>query len=121
MTNLFQQSEDMESDAWQDYGSERIGNPFPLANPHRLPYGSDEQKEAIAALENHTQKQADISARLHKRLKLASQQRDSETVNAMALGCVGSFAIAIVLPFLIWFSSKYPGWNDVLMLIESLK
>lgn len=121
MTNLFQQSSDMESDAWNDYGYERSVNPFPLANPHRLPYGSDEQKEAIAALENHTQKQVVISARLHKRLKLADQQRDSETVSTMVLGCAGASAIAIVLPFLIWFSNKYPGWNDVLMLIESLK
>ena len=114
-------SADIESDAWTEYAAERRNNPVPLANPHRLPYGSDEQKEAVSALEKYSRKQEVISARLHRKLKAADSQRDAEEVNAVAMGsCIVVIALPVVV-FTILFSSKYPDWQDVVRLMEGWK
>lgn len=98
-------SKDMESNAWTEYGEERSANPLPLANPHRLPPGSDEQKQAIRHLEEHTKNQEAISARLHKKLRAADVQEDKETVGYFAWGCLLVPVVLYVLARLVYISA----------------
>lgn len=115
--NPFQKSDDMESDALTDWYFENLANPVPRGNPHRMDYGSVEQKEASRALEEYDERQKAIDEKARQRSIAADEQKNTETVQVFGLGCLLTPVVLGLLVFGILFSSKYPGTQDVLNLI----